>query len=1298
MAKVSKKQFVIVGFILCILISLNVIFVTPNFIKNKYLTESIVQTNDINISYETDNVIDSIEKELNSRDTTIIDTLYSQINYYSELLESSRNKNRQEILDKIEIIANTIKHFEKTATDNNDSISLLSDGDSETTKCGLASNCICTEENFKTNSPCKNCIEYVNLGVEVVSIAALFEVRGWFLAADLMLHNVSNKILDSEYWPARGYTIAEAPQIKDMAQLNDLTGGFNQQSPGKYNGLLENTLEGDVYNALGAFYYSKHYIENNSENNKINKHIISVDIIDRYDYAPKKYGESLGDSLVAVLYKAQEIGVTTPYYTRINLTMPGNVPFKWRYCDDGVEILGITENIDSVEIPESIVDLSIKPKDQEQPAKAFITKIGVNAFKGKEGIQTVIFSENVNTICEAAFSGCTSLESISNLNNVENIGDEAFKNCSKLVTIDNLNNTTYIGSSAFENCTNLKSISNLNNITHIGDKAFKNCIQLTSFSNLNNLEFIGIEAFYNCYNLTFMHISEDVEYIGENAFGKCNDLNISVNSRNQYYCSENNILYDKSKTSIIGSGKIEPSIIIPESVSHINSYAFADNSNLENVHFYHSILIGINAFANCTNLQSVYFYSADLPNLGTNAFANNNFSLYVPFNRQSDYAKAFAKYTNKIDSMQVEVEFRNENKVIDNKKIYYGSVIENASLPIKEGHTFEGWYDVNGEKYVDKYGNGVKLVDKTNKIVLESHWAIKSYYIKLNGNGYVTWLGPKGISNVKCDIEYGTIISAINLIAEFKATKQGYKEGQIFDHFEYQNNTINWSSIPDLGDDGLIIEITPVWINEIHTIYFKTSTDVSINELKQEYGKSISLPLGIKRKGYSFAGWYNNPNFTGTKIEWVTMPDLTPKNNNNTYSEAQSNGSVQLYAKWIEIRYTVKYNANGGTGSMSSSTHYYTTEKALSANKFTRTGYDFIGWSLTSNGAKKFDDKAVVKELTEQSSITLYACWKAKTFRLQFFAAEEVASDNWSMIQDDYFKEKVLSFGESFSMAAMEIQGYTFSRWDRSVPMSSSVSGNTITITFDKVPVAYDGYPIVALYKKNCVAEGTLITLADGRQVPVETLTGEEQLLTWNMYTGKFESAPILFIDSDDKTNCEVINLEFSDGTIVKVISEHGFWDFDLNEYVFLRNDAAKYIGHWFNKQIIDSNGNMAWTKVQLTNVEIREEITATYSPVTYSHLCYYVNGMLSMPGATEGLINIFEVDRETMKINEDAMQADIEKYGLYTYEEFAEIMPIPEEVFNAFNGQYLKVSIGKGLISIEELMELFERYADFLS
>ena len=147
-----------------------------------------------------------------------------------------------------------------------------------------------------------------------------------------------------------------------------------------------------------------------------------------------------------------------------------------------------------------------------------------------------------------------------------------------------------------------------------------------------------------------------------------------------------------------------------------------------------------------------------------------------------------------------------------------------------------------------------------------------------------------------------------------------------------------------------------------------------------------------------------------------------------------------------------------------------------------------------------------------------------------------------------------------------------------------------------------------------------------------------------------------------------------------------------------MRKDAEQYVGHWFNKQI-NENNDLSWIKVQLVDVQIIEEVTSAWSPVTYGYLCYYVNGMLSMPGATEGLINIFEVDRDSLKINQAIMQSDIEQYSLFTYEEFIEIYPITEEIFEAFNGQYLKIAIGKkGLITMEEIGELINHYSEYLS
>ena len=39
--------------------------------------------------------------------------------------------------------------------------------------------------------------------------------------------------------------------------------------------------------------------------------------------------------------------------------------------------------------------------------------------------------------------------------------------------------------------------------------------------------------------------------------------------------------------------------------------------------------------------------------------------------------------------------------------------------------------------------------------------------------------------------------------------------------------------------------------------------------------------------------------------------------------------------------------------------------------------------------------------------------------------------------------------------------------------------------------------------------------------------------------------------------------------------------------------------------------------------------------------------------------------------------------------------MPVTEEMFDAVNGQYLKVAVGKGIITLEQIAELVERYSD---
>ena len=89
-------------------------------------------------------------------------------------------------------------------------------------------------------------------------------------------------------------------------------------------------------------------------------------------------------------------------------------------------------------------------------------------------------------------------------------------------------------------------------------------------------------------------------------------------------------------------------------------------------------------------------------------------------------------------------------------------------------------------------------------------------------------------------------------------------------------------------------------------------------------------------------------------------------------------GDMTVQAQYKPVRYTVNYDANGGTGSMPASTLTYDRPQALPAIGFTKAGYSFAGWNTQKDGSgKTFTDKQIVGNLLthENAAGTLYAQW-----------------------------------------------------------------------------------------------------------------------------------------------------------------------------------------------------------------------------------------------------------------------------------------------------------------------------------
>jgi hypothetical protein len=93
--------------------------------------------------------------------------------------------------------------------------------------------------------------------------------------------------------------------------------------------------------------------------------------------------------------------------------------------------------------------------------------------------------------------------------------------------------------------------------------------------------------------------------------------------------------------------------------------------------------------------------------------------------------------------------------------------------------------------------------------------------------------------------------------------------------------------------------------------------------------------------------------------------------------------TIQMDKAFEDDFYIIIFDANiaGYTGTMSYQTHTVGESKALTANAFAREGFNFLGWSTSSNvefgGSTVFDNEEVVSDLTATigATITLYAVW-----------------------------------------------------------------------------------------------------------------------------------------------------------------------------------------------------------------------------------------------------------------------------------------------------------------------------------
>ena len=291
-------------------------------------------------------------------------------------------------------------------------------------------------------------------------------------------------------------------------------------------------------------------------------------------------------------------------------------------------------------------------------------------------------------------------------------------------------------------------------------------------------------------------------------------------------------------------------------------------------------------------------------------------------------------------------------------------------------------------------------------------------------------LGSDGLKAVTLDLGGGTLgnsSDAIQIIVKNGSTftapaSDGLTrpDGDTDNYFMWLDGNGN-SYEPGASVPADVTELTVQWTAPTYTVTLHTNggTINSGNVTEYTYGVGATLPTDVTRTGYTFKGWYDNENLTGSPVTAIGGAET---------------GNKEYLAKWEINQYTITFDTNGGS-EIAPITQDYGTEITVPADP-TRKGYTFKGW-----------DKEIPETMPAEN-ITVKAQWGINQYTITF---DTNGGNEIAPITQDYGTEITTPDNPTR-------KGYTFKGWDKEIPKTMPAENMTVkaqweinqyTITFD---------------------------------------------------------------------------------------------------------------------------------------------------------------------------------------------------------------------------------------------------------
>ena len=219
-----------------------------------------------------------------------------------------------------------------------------------------------------------------------------------------------------------------------------------------------------------------------------------------------------------------------------------------------------------------------------------------------------------------------------------------------------------------------------------------------------------------------------------------------------------------------------------------------------------------------------------------------------------------------------------------------------------------------------------------------------------------------------------------------------------------------------------VTKLTAQWTAPTYAVTLNTNGGTIANGKDvtgYTYGVGATLPTDVTRTGYTFKGWYDNENLTGSPVTAIGGTEM---------------GNKEYWAKWEINQYTITFDTNGGS-EIAPITQDYGTEITAPDNP-TRKGYTFKGW-----------DKEIPKTMPAEN-MTVKAQWEINQYTITF---DTNGGSEIAPITQDYGTEITAPDNPTR-------KGYTFKGWDKEIPETMPAENITVKAQWEinQYTIAFD--------------------------------------------------------------------------------------------------------------------------------------------------------------------------------------------------------------------------------------------------